>query len=96
MFENIVKPAIITSINYQQQTCFVQPYDRVQSLDIPIPLLQPGAGINSGFFFHPEEGTIVLLDWGFAERPYIVAYLPNSQFTQDLNDSRNFSSIAVI
>lgn len=92
-FENLVRVGLIESVDYQQQQCTIRLYDRVDNQRFSVALPNPSSGIDSGFFHHPEPGTIVVVGWSYREQPVILTTLPSAALTQDLTFEGNLDNI---
>lgn len=93
VFENILRVGEIESVDYHAQTCSIRMYDRIEDRTMTCPIPQPVPGSDFGIFIHPQPGMLVLVGWGNRERPFIVSYLPNRAFSQDLTSSNYTENI---
>jgi hypothetical protein len=94
IFQNVLRMGTIESCNYSAQTCQVRMYDRLENRTITCALPQSAIGNDAGLFMHPEKGSLVVIGWGYWEKPYIVSYVPNTAFGKDFTDSSNAAGIA--
>lgn len=92
-FKNILRLAAIENVNIQSQTCTVRMYDRIEDKRYTCALPQAVMGTDQGLFGYPDPGTLVLVGWGYNERPHIVSTVPNSSFSKDLTSDSNVSNV---
>lgn len=95
VWENITRLATIIGVNYSKQSCIIRMFDRVETKEYEVPLPHPMTSTDSGFYAHPEKGTVVLVGWGYREKPYILSTTPNSAFAQDYTDANFTTDIPV-
>jgi len=94
IFENLVRVAIIESVDYDQQQCVIRLHDRVNGQTFTAALPNPSSGTDSGVFHHPEPGTIVAVGWSYREQPVILTTLPSPVFSQDFTEPGAATDIA--
>jgi hypothetical protein len=79
-FENILRPAIIESVDFLAQTCTIRMYDRADNRTYTVALPSPSVASSSGILHNIEPQSVVIVGWSKRERPIILATLPNVSY----------------
>ena len=93
MFENLLRPAIVESVDYASQTCVIRMYDRADNRTYTAVLPSPSIGSGSGILHNIEPQSVVAVGWAHRERPVVVATLPNLSYV-NLSNGKVDANIA--
>lgn len=86
----VVRLAIIRSVNYANQTCQIQMLDRADTKTYTCPLPNPYVAGSTGIYSYPVAGkTHVIVDYGYNDQPYIVSTLALGAFAKDFSQTAN-------
>ena len=91
-FKNILRLGVFLSYDPATQTATIKMLDR--SVDRPLERCDMPSAVW-GAYSIPPKNTKVLIGYGYREKPYIVQFLTNAAFAQDLTQSSNTKNILV-